>query len=197
MFSYLPIIGIIVGAVAGYAAYGLALLGLTPLAIAVAFALPIVLTGALHVDGFLDSCDALFACVDPARRMQIMKEPTHGTFAIAYFAVLIAVWIAALSMLPPHSFPAVLAFAGGTARWSSARSSIVPFLVNGVLLLALSFAVSQWAWIALPVVVLAVLVAGRWAARRLDGTLTGDVYGALIVAADVATLVICAVLYTR
>ncbi len=172
-------------------------LGWTPLAIAAAFALPIVLTGALHVDGFLDSCDALFASVDPERRLQIMKDPTHGTFAIAYFAVLVAVWIAALAMLPAHAYPAVLAFAGGTARWSSARSSTIPFVVNGVLLLALSFAVSHWAWIALPVVALAVLGAGRWAAQRLDGKLTGDVYGGLIVLGDVATLAICAVLYGR
>lgn len=197
MFSYLPLIGIVVGAVAGYAAYGLAMLGLTPLAIAAAFALPIVLTGALHVDGFLDSCDALFASVDPERRLQIMKEPAHGTFAIAYFAVLVAVWIASLAMLPAHIYPAVLAFAGGTSRWTSARSSIIPFVVNGVLLLALSFAVSRWAWVALPLVALAVLAAGRWAARRLDGKLPGDVYGALIVAGEVATLTVCAVLYTR
>jgi adenosylcobinamide-GDP ribazoletransferase len=199
MFSYLPVIGIIIGAVAGYAAYGLALLGWTPIAIAAAFALPIVLTGALHVDGFLDSCDGLFACVDPERRLQIMKDPTHGTFAIAYFAVLVTVWIAVLSMLPPRMFPAVLAFAGGTARFSSVLNaegfSRVALVVNGVLLLALSFAVGRWAWIALPLVALAVLGAGRWAARRLDGRLTGDVHGALIVAGDVATLAVCAVLY--
>jgi adenosylcobinamide-GDP ribazoletransferase len=201
MFSYLPIIGIVVGAIAGYAAYGLALLGLTPLAIACAFALPIVLTGALHIDGFLDSCDALFACVAPERRLQIMKDPTHGTFAIAYLAVLVVVWIAVLGMLPARMFPAVLAFAGGTARFSSVLNaedfSRVALVVNGVLLLALSFAVGRWAWIALPVVALAVLAAGRWASKRLDGKLTGDVYGALIAVGDVATLAVCAVLYTR
>ncbi len=198
MFSYLPMIGIVVGAVAGYAAYGLALLGLTPLAIAAAFALPIVLTGALHVDGFLDSCDALFACVDPEQRLQIMKEPTHGTFAIAYFAVLVAVWIAALAHVACTHVSRCARVRGRTPRaGASARSSIIPFVVNGVLLLALSFAVSRWAWIALPLVALAVLAAGRWAAGRLDGKLTGDVYGALIVAGEVATLTVCAVLYTR
>lgn len=208
-FSYLPAIGIIIGGISGLGAYGLALLGWTPLAIAAAFALPIVLTGALHVDGFLDSCDALFACVEPEQRLRIMKDPTHGTFAIAYFAALVAIWIAALTALPAHAYPAVLAFAGGTARWSSALNvlrysyagsegfSIVALLVNGVVLAALSFAVGRWAWIALVLVALGSLAAARFAAGRLDGKLTGDVYGALIVAGDVATLTACVVLYGR
>jgi adenosylcobinamide-GDP ribazoletransferase len=208
-FSYLPAIGIIVGGISGLGAYGLALIGWTPFAIAAAFALPIVLTGALHVDGFLDSCDALFACVEPEQRLRIMKEPTHGTFAIAYFAVLVAIWIAALTMLPAHAYPAVLAFAGGSARWSSALNvlrysyagsegfSIVALLVNGVVLVALSFVVGRWAWIVLALLTVLILGAGRWAAGRLGGVLTGDVYGALIVVGEVATLAGCAVLYAR
>jgi adenosylcobinamide-GDP ribazoletransferase len=208
-FSYLPAIGIIIGGISGFAAYGLALLGWTPLAIAAAFALPVVLTGALHVDGFLDSCDALFACVEPEQRLRIMKDPTHGTFAIAYFAVLVAIWIAALSMVPVHAYPAVLAFAGGTARWSSSLNvlrysyagsegfSILALLVNGVVLVALSFVVGRWAWIALVLVALGSLGAARFAAGRLDGKLTGDVYGALIVVGEVATLIVCLALYGR
>jgi adenosylcobinamide-GDP ribazoletransferase len=208
-FTYLPIIGIIIGGIAGGAAYGLALLGLTPFAIAAAFALPIVLTGALHVDGFLDCSDALFASVDPERRLRIMKDPTHGTFAIAYFAVLVTVWIAALSILPPHVFPAALAFAGGAARWAAALNvlrysyagaehfSPIALVVNGILLVALSFAVGHSAWIVLAVVAVLMLGVGRWAAGRLDGVLTGDVYGALIVVGEVATLTGCAVLYAR
>jgi len=208
-FSYLPAIGIVVGAISGLAAYGLALLGWTPFAIAAAFALPIVLTGALHVDGFLDSCDALFACVDSEQRLRIMKDPTHGTFAIAYFAVLVAIWIAALTALPVHAFPAVLAFAGGASRWSSALNvprysyagaegfSTIALAVNGAILVALSFLVGRFAWIALAVLALAILGAGRWAAQRLGGKLTGDVYGALIVVGDVATLAACVGLYGR
>jgi adenosylcobinamide-GDP ribazoletransferase len=208
-FSYLPAIGIIIGAVCGYAAYGLALLGWQPLAIAAAFALPIVLTGALHVDGFLDSCDALFASVDPEKRLQIMKDPTHGTFAIAYFAVLIAIWIAVLAMVPAFAYPLVLAFAGGTARWAAGLNvlrysyagsdgfSIVALAVNGSILAALTFAIGHWAWIALVLVALGSLAAGRWAAGRLNQKLTGDVYGALIVVGEVATLTACVALYGR
>ncbi|MGH7715355.1 MAG: adenosylcobinamide-GDP ribazoletransferase [Vulcanimicrobiaceae bacterium] len=209
VFSYLPAIGIIIGVLSGYAAYGLALIGWAPLAIAAAFAFPILLTGALHVDGFLDSCDALFACVDPEKRLQIMKDPTHGTFAIAYFAVLVTVWIAALAMLPAHAYPAVLAFSGGAARWASGLSvvrysyagsegfSIAALAANGVILAALSFAAGHWMWIALVLVALGSPAAGRWAAGRLNGKLTGDVYGALIVAGEVATLTACVALYGR
>jgi adenosylcobinamide-GDP ribazoletransferase len=208
-FGYLPIVGIIIGAIAGWAGYGLSLLGLQPLAIACAFALPIVLTGALHVDGFLDSCDALFACVDPEQRLRILKDPHHGSFAIAYLAVAVAVWIAAIAMLPPVAWPASFALAGGIGRWSAAinlmrypyagteRFTTVAVMANAFLLGVLSMTVAHWARFALVPVAALSLIIGEWAARRLGGRLTGDVYGALIIVCEIATLTIYAALYGR
>jgi adenosylcobinamide-GDP ribazoletransferase len=208
MIAYLPTVGIVIGAISGGVAYGLALFGLKPLGIALGFALPILLTGALHVDGFLDSADALLACVDPQERFRIMKDPQHGTFAIAYFVALCAVWIAALVMLPPTAMPAALAYAGGLSRWSAALNLVrypyagtegisIPALgINALLVIALSFTLGWFAWIAVPLVVLKSLVVGRIAAGRLGGRLVGDVYGALIVIGEVATLTICAVILT-
>ncbi len=42
----------------------------------------VLLTGALHLDGFCDLCDGLFGGKTPEDRLRIMKEPTRGTFAI-------------------------------------------------------------------------------------------------------------------
>jgi cobalamin synthase len=85
-------------------------------------------------------------------------------------------------------------------RYSYAGSegfSTVALLVNGVVLAALSVAVGRWAWIALALVALGSLWAGRFAAGRLAGKLTGDVFGALIVAGEVATVIVCLALYGR
>jgi adenosylcobinamide-GDP ribazoletransferase len=40
-------------------------------------------TGALHFDGFLDSCDGLFGYRTPERRLEIMRDSRVGSFAVA------------------------------------------------------------------------------------------------------------------
>jgi adenosylcobinamide-GDP ribazoletransferase len=205
LFGYLPFVGLLIGGSAGTAAYLLSKIAPEPLAIAAAFAIPIVLTGALHVDGFLDSCDALFACVTPQRRLEIMKDPHHGTFAVAYFVVLCVVWIAALAALPMAKLPLVIAFACGNARWSAILSAFrfpyarggrpsVPAVIAGGLTVALvAHLLGGWFWLAMPAVASLEVAAGLWSSRRLGGVLVGDVYGGLIVCGEVASLALCAV----
>jgi adenosylcobinamide-GDP ribazoletransferase len=43
----------------------------------------VVLTGALHLDGFCDLCDGLFGGRTPEERLRIMKDPHLGTFGLA------------------------------------------------------------------------------------------------------------------
>ena len=205
VFGYLPVVGVFIGAICGGVAYALALVAPHELAIAVAFGLSIALTGALHVDGFLDACDALFASVAPQRRLEILDDPHHGTFAIAGFAVLCVVWIASLAAIPVARLPVTLAFAAGTARWSAVLNAFLhpygasaerpPALVLAVTflgLLVLSGFVAGWAWVAIPLsAVLSALGAG-WASTRLGGRVTGDVYGALILAGEAGILASCA-----
>jgi adenosylcobinamide-GDP ribazoletransferase len=206
MFGYLPFVGIAIGAAAGLAALGFARLGVAPLSIATAFAAPILLTGALHLDGFLDSCDALFACVTPERRLEIMKDPHHGTFAVAYFAVIAAIWIGALAALPFTLFPWVLALACGSARWAATLNgfaypyargghpSIVALVAAAAVLIVVSRAIGPWDWLVLPALTILSLGLGRWCAQRLGGKLVGDVYGALIFVGEAVALVTCAVI---
>src|SRR5262245_32285816 len=43
----------------------------------------VVLTGALHLDGFCDLCDGLFGGRTPEDRLRILKDPHLGTFGLA------------------------------------------------------------------------------------------------------------------
>jgi adenosylcobinamide-GDP ribazoletransferase len=45
-------------------------------------------TGALHVDGFLDTVDGLFGGMTPERRLEIMHDVHYGSFAFAGGALL-------------------------------------------------------------------------------------------------------------
>jgi cobalamin synthase len=114
--AWLPLVGCAIGALAGVAAWGASFVAPEPFVVATAFAASIVLSGAVHLDGLLDACDALAASVPPERRLEIMKDPRHGTFAVAGFAVVGVWWLAALWSIPPGVLPFALAFSAGTAR---------------------------------------------------------------------------------
>lgn len=54
------------------------------LAAAVAAALPVLLTGGIHMDGFCDTVDALSSHQPPQRCLEIMKDSRAGAFAVIY-----------------------------------------------------------------------------------------------------------------
>lgn len=54
---------------------------------AVAVSLPVVLTGAIHLDGFLDTCDALSSWKSREERLKIMKDPHTGAKAVIWVCV--------------------------------------------------------------------------------------------------------------
>lgn len=44
--------------------------------------LPVLVTGGIHFDGFLDTCDALHSYAPQERKLEILKDPHAGAFAI-------------------------------------------------------------------------------------------------------------------
>lgn len=203
----LPLVGAVLGAIAGTAGWFASLLLPAPLAVVTALAAGLVLSGAIHLDGFLDVCDALFASVPPERRFEILKDPRHGTFALAGLAIALPAWLAALAAMPPGAWPWALPFCaaaaragavtnafrvpyvphGASARAFERRPSLVP-LVLGVCVAAGCCWTHPWlALLVLPAWAAAAFL-GAWCAGRLGGVLTGDCYGFTIVVLDVALL---------
>ncbi len=210
--AWLPFAGAVVGALAGFGGQAIARVASHPLAVAAAFGLVVVLTGAIHVDGFLDGCDAFFASVTPERRLEILKDPRHGTFAAAGGAVVAIIWLAAVWSLKVDGFPLALAFCGASSRWASVLHALyVPYGRAGVpprafeqrpstAVLALGFAlICALAWplgargaMALAVTLGIATLSVKWIRSRLGGGLVGDGYGFTIVIAETSALVILA-----
>jgi len=83
MIVYFPAVGLAVGAVWALAARLFGLWGFTGLfAAAVLTAIPYFLTGFVHLDGFLDCCDAILSRRELAERQRILKDPHVGSFAV-------------------------------------------------------------------------------------------------------------------
>jgi adenosylcobinamide-GDP ribazoletransferase len=205
--AVLPFVGIVLGFLSG--GIGLLASRVLPLslAIVVAFAASIILSGAIHLDGFLDCCDALFASVTPERRLEILKDSRHGTYALAGIAILVPTWLGAIAAIPATAWPWALAFCSGAARVAAVTNALsLPYISGGessrafeqkpnVFLLLLGAAASAaccWTHPRLALLVLpAILVSlalGWWCARQLDGVLVGDCYGAIVVVLKVGLL---------
>ena len=61
----------------------------------------VVLTRALHLDGFMDSCDALLGGFDRERRLAILRDPNVGAFAVIGVVCLLLIKVLAIAELPP------------------------------------------------------------------------------------------------
>jgi adenosylcobinamide-GDP ribazoletransferase len=77
-----PVVGLLLGAILGGWAALVWQLHIPMLGAFLVLAAWVVITGALHIDGFCDLCDGLFGGKTPEDRLRIMKEPQRGTFAI-------------------------------------------------------------------------------------------------------------------
>lgn len=65
----------------------------------IACILPVVVTGGIHVDGFMDTSDAIRSWGDRAKKLQILSDPHIGAFAVIDLMVLAALWVSGVSVV--------------------------------------------------------------------------------------------------
>ena len=97
--KYFPLIGAVVGIISAASIgffYWLTNGQLPILTGALAFTLPIILTGGIHCDGFIDSFDGLFSGREREKILEIMKDSRVGAFGAVSFILLTALEISAL-----------------------------------------------------------------------------------------------------
>jgi adenosylcobinamide-GDP ribazoletransferase len=87
-----PLLGLLQGGI--YASLYFLLLEYTPFSnLAIAFLLwlmKILLTGGIHLDGWMDASDAYFSYGDQPKRLEIMKDPRTGAFGVISVIVLLS-----------------------------------------------------------------------------------------------------------
>jgi adenosylcobinamide-GDP ribazoletransferase len=87
-----PLVGLMQGII--YAAVLYLCLEFTPFShLAAAFLLwlaTILLTGGIHLDGWMDASDAYFSYQDQGKRLEIMKDPRTGAFGVLSILVLLS-----------------------------------------------------------------------------------------------------------
>ncbi|MDO4268197.1 MAG: adenosylcobinamide-GDP ribazoletransferase [Eubacteriales bacterium] len=104
---FFPLAGAVVGAAVTVFAWLAPRLELSPVACAcLGTAIPLLITGGIHMDGFLDTVDARSSFQDRERRLEILKDPHTGAFALIGGGVYLLCYMAVFSMLEKPAFPA-------------------------------------------------------------------------------------------
>ena len=178
-----------------------------------------VLTRALHLDGFMDSCDALLGGFDRERRLAILRDPNVGAFAVIGVVCLLLLKVYALSGLPVDGSQRlqILLLFPCLSRWAMLLTmELYPYVRQNGLgtaffdggerrvrwQLMLGFVFTLVVSLALVGVTGLILFAaacsvawgsGAWATRLLGGV-TGDIYGAVNEATEVIVLLLALML---
>ena len=209
---YFPLVGLLLGFLLAGIDYGLGRVLPDLLTSAITVALLLLLTGALHFEGFVDACDGLFGGHTRERRLEIMRVKNVGAYAVAGGALLLILKFATISSLNHEwerfwiivifpmlsrwgmalalaAFPYARAQGLGTA-FRGVKIEFVVIAAAVTLIFAGVFAGLAGALLFALATLLAVL-AGLWVTKLLGG-LTGDIYGAINELSEVVILIAAA-----
>ncbi len=99
----IPIVGLVVGLIGGLVYYLLQLGDFSNLLIAILMVVYFIfITGGLHLDAVMDTCDAHFSRRDRERKLEIMKDSRVGAFAVVGLFVLLTTKVGILNDLIPN-----------------------------------------------------------------------------------------------
>ena len=191
-----PLIGLVIGAL--WCLCGA--LPLPELAKVAGFCLlPVWVTGGIHLDGYADTCDALSSYGDREKKLEILKDPHCGAFAVirlcSYFAATFALcacveftprtgllWTLALVLERALSGYAVAAFpmaknTGLAHTFATAADKTAVRRVLAVLAAVLCVCMVCLGGWALVLAALAVLRRYRAVSTKQFGGITGDLAG--------------------
>ena len=218
--AWFPVVGAMLGAGLAIVDWILTPLLALPVRNAVLMGLAALFTGMLHLDGFVDCCDALLGVHSVQRRLEILSDSRVGAYGALGAALLLIARFAALGGLNGSLRGLALVAAPTLGRWGIVfaetrfpyarqhglgslfqRKASYLMAATATVLMSLALAVlvlgrgrlAQTA-ILMGLLVLAVLavtvIGSAWASRRLGGGLTGDTYGALNELIELAVLVL-------
>jgi adenosylcobinamide-GDP ribazoletransferase len=173
--------------------------------------LNLILTGGMHFDGLLDSCDGLFSGRSRERSLEIMRDSRVGAMGVMAGIIDVIFRYSLLNVLPAEQLPGLLIASAVVSRWVMAAAvenfpyaraegglgqafhqhkNIIYTLISTVLAILIMLAVIklQGVLVGIAAAILALLIAGA-IGHKLGG-LTGDIYGGLNELSEVLFLLI-------
>ena len=213
--AYFPLVGLLAGAalVLSYKILNLVF----PYAVTCAFLMIInvMISGGLHIDGFIDTFDALASGSDRKRMLEIMKEGRPGAVGMAAVVLLFIAKYSLLVSLPKEAVEASLivmavmsrtSFVASSALYTYARDveglggkfakrlSKPAVMIAAITALAVLSAIFKLkVFVFIPAVLCIIMGFNHYFNKKLGG-ITGDTMGALGEIMEVASLALAVVL---
>jgi adenosylcobinamide-GDP ribazoletransferase len=219
--TFFPVVGLIIGLI--LAGVNLLLSLILPSAVvnALLIVVLVIITGAMHLDGFVDTCDGIAGHKTVEDRWRVMRDSRAGAFGIVGAVLLLIVKYVSLNSVPPVFMMATLLFVPVVSRWAMVYAIFAyPYARPSGLGTAFKqntrwsgFTIATIITLAVAVVLfplfslIGLLVTfGVWIVTALLAVylkykfsgLTGDTYGAINEVAEVMVLLLVSLLaYTR
>jgi len=207
--GYFPMVGLIIGFI--LAGLSWILRFVLPLGIVSVLSLVIlvILTGALHLDGFADTCDGLSGHKTVEDRWRIMRDSRVGAFGVIGIALLLLTKFVSLNSIPGTLMMASLVLMPVASRWAMvytvftypyARPSGLgkafkegtrwpDFTVATIVTIAIAVVSMQLIGLVILVTIWLIVVALAAYFNNTFVGLTGDNYGAINEIAEVSVLI--------
>jgi len=208
--GYFPLVGLLLGLLIMGLDRGLELVLPTSVVSGLLVVVLVLATGAIHLDGFIDTCDGLVAGRTPQQRWEVMRDSRVGAFGVVGACCLLLLKYVSLAGLPESSRMGALVLMPVLGRWAVVCSiSAFPYArpeglgkafkdgatwpgvaLATIIALAASVGFLQLQGLAIMFGVgLVTLILSLILKRKFAG-LTGDTYGAVIEVAEVTAVIL-------
>ena len=207
--GYFPLVGIIIGLILVGLNWLLSLL--LPPAVVNALLITglVVISGALHLDGFVDTCDGIAGHKTPEERWEVMHDSRAGAFGIVGVVLLLLVKYISLNNIPEPLMVVTLLLMPVLSRWAMVYAvSAYPYarptglgkvfkqgaswprlVIATLIALAVAISLTRLAGLAIMLAIwVIIIVIAAYLKRKFSG-LTGDTYGAINELAEVGVLI--------
>jgi adenosylcobinamide-GDP ribazoletransferase len=206
--GYFPLVGILIGGILVLINDLLESVFSSHLRGVILLAFWIVFSGALHLDGFLDTCDGLFGGQTSEKRLEIMRDERLGAYAFAGGFILLMIKFFALLELQPLHLLLVPAFgrwmvsfvliifpytrSEGLGRQMKDHVSWAQAVLAAVFLFSATWFIGDLNWAGILVAIVLTAVGSLIALffRQKLGGLTGDIYGAICELSEVLIMLV-------
>ncbi len=212
---WFPVVGLGVGVVLVGAHRALTPALSQPVVAAVLLIAWVVLTGAMHLDGFGDLCDGLYGGKTPEARLAIMKDPHVGVMAVVAISCLLilkcallgslamrGVAVSALLLSPCLGRWAMVLLAttmpyaragGGTGAPFVRSARVSSLMIASAMALAAAGGIGGGRGLGLCMIAVGISLIVRYTCGRLLGGITGDGLGAVGELVEAGVLIGCVV----
>ena len=212
--AYFPVVGIIIGLILAGLNWLLGLILPSAVVNVLLIVSLVVISGALHLDGFVDTCDGIAGHKTIEERWRVMHDSRVGAFGIIGVCCLLLVKYISLNSVPETSLMATLLLVPVVSRWAMvyaifaypyARPSGLgkvfkqgaswqSLVMATFIALVVAVVLARLAGLVIMLGIWVIVIAMTAYLKRKFSGLTGDNYGAINEVTEVCVLILVCLL---